>query len=107
MILGWATGRAEPAGVIGLALFTSLLGLMTASAAETVENRRLRRVCGVVAASAAVVLALGAWSLLSTRDGTPGERPDDTMVQQLEDAPAERPTAPRLPPVSAAVPASS
>ncbi|MEU6181277.1 hypothetical protein [Streptomyces coeruleorubidus] len=39
MILGWVTGRAEPAGVIGLALFTSLMALMTASAAETVEDR--------------------------------------------------------------------
>jgi hypothetical protein len=39
MVLGWATGRAEPAGVIGLALFTSLLALMTASAAETAEDR--------------------------------------------------------------------
>ncbi|MEU6181273.1 hypothetical protein [Streptomyces coeruleorubidus] len=68
---------------------------------------RLRRVGRVVATSAAVVLALGAWSLLSTRDGTPGEGPDDTMVQQLEDAPAERPTGPPLPPGSAAVPTSS
>lgn len=68
---------------------------------------RLRRVGRVVATSAAVVLALGAWSLLSTRDGTPSDRQDDTMVQQLEDAPADMPTAPRLPPGSTAVPTSS
>jgi hypothetical protein len=68
---------------------------------------RLRRVGRVIATSAAIVLALGAWSMLSTRAGTPSDRPDDTTVQQLEEAPGELPTATHLPPGFTAGPSSS
>ncbi|CAM5260608.1 hypothetical protein [Streptomyces griseomycini] len=58
---------------------------------------RLRRVGRVVGTAAAIALALGAWSQLSTGAGTPAEGPGDTVLQQSEDAPAELPTATSLP----------
>ncbi|MFI5571558.1 hypothetical protein ACIA6T_30300 [Streptomyces sp. NPDC051740] len=54
---------------------------------------RLRRVGRVVGTAAAIALALGAWSQLSTGAGTPAEGPGDTVLQQSEEMPAELPTA--------------
>ncbi len=65
---------------------------------------RLRRAGRVIATAAAITLALGAWSWLSTTGGTGGGQPGD-RVQQLEQAP---PSASPLPPVSTVtVPSSS
>jgi hypothetical protein len=58
---------------------------------------RLRRAGRVVLTAAAIALALGAWSQLSTGAGTPDEGPGDTVLQQSEEAPAELPTATSLP----------
>ncbi|CAL9355216.1 hypothetical protein SUDANB176_00556 [Streptomyces sp. enrichment culture] len=58
---------------------------------------RLRRIGRVVGTAAAIALALGAWSQLSTGAGTPAEGPGDAVLQQSEDAPAELPTATSLP----------
>ncbi|WP_231156049.1 hypothetical protein [Streptomyces sp. CNZ748] len=52
---------------------------------------RMRRVGRVVGTAAAIALALGAWSQLSTGAGTPAEGPGDTVLQQSEDAPATLP----------------
>ncbi|MFI8206554.1 hypothetical protein [Streptomyces sp. NPDC085937] len=52
---------------------------------------RMRRVGRVVGTAAAIVLALGAWSQLSTGAGTPAEGPGDSVLQQSEDAPATLP----------------
>lgn len=59
---------------------------------------RLRRVGRVVGTAAAIALALGAWSQLSTGAGTPAEAPGDTVLQQSEEMPAELPTATSLSP---------
>ncbi|KAB1139046.1 hypothetical protein F7R91_41275 [Streptomyces luteolifulvus] len=48
---------------------------------------RFRRVGRVVASTAAITLALGAWSWLSTGSGAPDDTPEDTLVQQLEEPP--------------------
>ncbi|MEQ8146299.1 hypothetical protein [Streptomyces sp. OP7] len=52
---------------------------------------RMRRVGRVVGTAAAIALALGAWSQLSTGAGTPAEGPGDSVLQQSEDAPASLP----------------
>ncbi|MEU2896587.1 hypothetical protein ACWC4E_22580 [Streptomyces sp. NPDC001273] len=58
------------------------------------RRARVRRVGRVVGTAAAIALALGAWSLLSTGAGTPVEGPGgDSVLQQSEVAPAELPTA--------------
>ncbi|KUO14780.1 hypothetical protein [Streptomyces dysideae] len=62
---------------------------------------RLRRAGRVTATAAAIALALGAWSLLSTNGGTPSDSPDAGTVQQLEEAPEELPMATDLPPDAA------
>lgn len=61
-------------------------------------HARLRRVGRVVGTAAAIALALGAWSLLSTGAGTPAEAPGDTVLQQSEEMPADLPTAASLSP---------
>ncbi|CAM5630088.1 hypothetical protein [Streptomyces pilosus] len=54
---------------------------------------KLRRTGRVAGTAAAIALALGAWSLLSTGGGTPVEGPGgDTVLQQSEVAPADVPT---------------
>jgi hypothetical protein len=58
---------------------------------------RLRRVSRVMVTAAAITLALGAWSWLSTSADTPDERPDGTIVQQVEDAPPGQSPATRFP----------
>ncbi|WP_406728972.1 hypothetical protein WJ438_36470 [Streptomyces sp. GD-15H] len=58
---------------------------------------RVRRVCRVIGTAAAIAVALGAWSLLSTGTGAPRQGPGDTVLQQSEDIPAELPTATSLP----------
>ncbi|WAU81428.1 hypothetical protein O1Q96_17550 [Streptomyces sp. Qhu-G9] len=58
---------------------------------------RLRRVGRVAATAAAIALALGAWSLLSTGGGLPRDTPDDTTVQRLEEAPGELSTSSHFP----------
>ncbi|EFE71320.1 MULTISPECIES: hypothetical protein [Streptomyces] len=58
---------------------------------------RLRRVGRVAGTAAAIALALGAWSLLSTGAGAPAGGPGDTVLQQSENVPAELPTATSLP----------
>jgi hypothetical protein len=62
---------------------------------------RLRRVGRVIVTAAAITLALGAWSWLSTSADAPGERPHGTIVQQMEDAPHGQSPATRFPPGSA------
>ncbi|GGS27408.1 hypothetical protein AB0E75_06615 [Streptomyces griseoviridis] len=54
---------------------------------------RLRRVARGLGAAAAVVLALTGWSQLTAGPGTPSGGPGDTVVERVEDAPAELPTA--------------
>ncbi len=57
------------------------------------RGAKLRRTGRVVGTAAAIALALGAWSLLSTGAGTPVEGPGgDTVLQQSEVAPADVPT---------------
>ncbi|MFD3731946.1 hypothetical protein [Streptomyces sp. NPDC058632] len=58
---------------------------------------RARRVCRVIGTAAAIALALGAWSQLSTGAGAPDQGPGDTVLQQSEDVPAELPTATSVP----------
>ncbi|MEU9207754.1 hypothetical protein AB0D27_07305 [Streptomyces sp. NPDC048415] len=58
---------------------------------------RFRRGVRVIATATAITLALLAWSQLSTRADTPHDGPGDT-VQQLDEAPADLPTATHLPP---------
>ena len=60
---------------------------------------KLRRVGRVVATAAAVGLALGAWSQLSTGAET-GHRPGESTVRQVEGATARLPTATPVPPAS-------
>ncbi|MFI0266540.1 hypothetical protein [Streptomyces luteogriseus] len=54
---------------------------------------RLRRAGRVIATVAAIGLALGTWSLLSTKAGAPSEEPGGGTVQQVEEAPDAIPTA--------------
>ncbi|MFE7901717.1 hypothetical protein ACFU3E_30295 [Streptomyces sp. NPDC057424] len=54
---------------------------------------RLRRIGRVIATVAAIGVAVGAWSLLSTTAGTPGEQQDVSTVQELEKLPDAVPTA--------------
>ncbi|MEU9351339.1 hypothetical protein AB0D65_10010 [Streptomyces griseoloalbus] len=67
---------------------------------------RLRRAGRVVLTAAAIALALGAWSQLSTGAGTPDEGTGDTVSQQSEEAPAGVPTA-TSPPSGIASPSPS
>lgn len=53
---------------------------------------RLRRTGRVIATVAAIGLALGAWSLLSTTAGAPGDEPGGSTVQEVEEAPDAIPT---------------
>ncbi|MFF1273206.1 hypothetical protein ACFVZC_07325 [Streptomyces marokkonensis] len=63
------------------------------------RRARLRRVGRVAGTAAAIALALGAWSQLSTGAGTPVEGPGgDSVLQQSEVAPADLPTATSEPP---------
>ncbi|MEU7470097.1 hypothetical protein AB0A94_16475 [Streptomyces sp. NPDC044984] len=74
---------------------------------EMDRRARLRRVGRVVGTAAAIALALGAWSQLSTGAGTPDGKPGDTVLQQSEEAPAELPTATSLSPELASPPPSA
>lgn len=74
---------------------------------EMDRRARLRRVGRVVGTAAAIALALGVWSQLSTGAGTPEEGPGDTVLQQSEEAPAELPTATSLPPELTSPPPSA
>ncbi|MEV7018346.1 hypothetical protein [Streptomyces sp. NPDC093991] len=58
---------------------------------------RLRRIGRVVGTAAAIALALGAWSQLSTGAGTPAEGPGDTVLQQSEEAPVTLPPGTSVP----------
>ncbi|MGW0613224.1 hypothetical protein [Streptomyces sp. NPDC002788] len=60
------------------------------------RRAKVRRVGRVVATAAAVALALGAWSQLSTGAGT-GSRPGEGTVRQVEGATARLSTATPLP----------
>ncbi|EFL29935.1 predicted protein [Streptomyces viridochromogenes DSM 40736] len=60
------------------------------------RRAKARRVGRVAATAAAVALALGAWSQLSTGAGT-GERPGTGTVRQVEGATARTPAATPLP----------
>ncbi|WP_030866727.1 hypothetical protein [Streptomyces sp. NRRL S-37] len=60
---------------------------------EMDRRARLRRAGRVAGTAAAIALALGAWSQLSTGAGTPAEAPGDTVLQQSEELPQELPTA--------------
>ncbi len=68
------------------------------------KARRIGRVAGT---AAAIALALGAWSQLSTGAGTPVEGPGEgNVLQQSEVAPAELPTATSEPPGDTSPPPS-
>lgn len=58
---------------------------------------RLRRIGRVVGTAAAIALALGAWSQLSTGAGAPAEGPGDTVLQQSEEAPVTLPPGASVP----------
>ncbi|MEV5169162.1 hypothetical protein AB0K66_31660 [Streptomyces werraensis] len=58
---------------------------------------RLRRIARVVGTAAAIALALGAWSQLSTGAGTPAEGPGGTVLQQSEEAPVTLPPGTSVP----------
>ncbi|MFI2511179.1 hypothetical protein [Streptomyces sp. NPDC018972] len=73
---------------------------------EMDRRARLRRVGRVVGTAAAIALALGVWSQLSSA-GTPDGEPGDTVLQQSEEAPAELPTATSLPPELTSPPPSA
>ncbi|MEU6912866.1 hypothetical protein [Streptomyces olindensis] len=60
------------------------------------RGAKARRVGRVVATAAAVALALGAWSQLSTGAG-PGHRPGTDTVRQVEGATARQPTTTPFP----------
>jgi hypothetical protein len=60
------------------------------------RRAKVRRVGRVAATAAAVALALGAWSQLSTGAGT-GHRPGETTVRQVEGATARLSTATPVP----------
>ncbi len=66
---------------------------------ELDRRAKVRRVGRVVATAAAVAVALGAWSQLSTGAG-PGNRPATGTVRQVEGATARLPTATPFPPGS-------
>ncbi|CAL9673914.1 hypothetical protein SUDANB1_07692 [Streptomyces sp. enrichment culture] len=66
---------------------------------ELDRRAKVRRVGRVVATAAAVALALGAWSQLSTGAGT-GDRPGESTVRQVEGATARLPTATPVPSAS-------
>ncbi|MEU3933099.1 hypothetical protein AB0E85_13825 [Streptomyces sp. NPDC029044] len=53
---------------------------------------RLRRAGRVIATVAAIGLALGAWSLLSTMAGAPSDGPGGGTVQEVGEAPGAVPT---------------
>lgn len=61
------------------------------------RRARLRRVGRVVGTAAAIALALGAWSQLSTGAGAPAEGPGDTVLQQSEEAPVTLPPGTSVP----------
>lgn len=63
------------------------------------RRAKVRRAGRVVATAAAVALALGAWSQLSTGAGA-GHRPGESTVRQVEGATARLPTATPLPSAS-------
>ncbi|MEU7721426.1 hypothetical protein [Streptomyces tibetensis] len=63
------------------------------------RRAKVRRAGRVAATAAAVALALGVWSQLSTGAGT-GHRPGASTVRQVEGATARLPTATPLPPAS-------
>ncbi|MFF6880370.1 MULTISPECIES: hypothetical protein [unclassified Streptomyces] len=63
------------------------------------RRAKVRRAGRVVATAAAVALALGAWSQLSTGAGT-GHRPGESTVRQVEGATARLPTATPVPSAS-------
>ncbi|MFD8226142.1 hypothetical protein ACFV16_18435 [Streptomyces massasporeus] len=63
------------------------------------RRSKVRRAGRVVATAAAVALALGAWSQLSTGAGT-GHRPGETTVRQVEGATARLSTATPVPSTS-------
>ncbi|MGJ3562171.1 hypothetical protein ACR6C2_44300 [Streptomyces sp. INA 01156] len=65
---------------------------------------RVRRVGRVIGTAAAIAVAVGAWSLLSTGACTARQEPGETVLQQSEDIPAELPTA-TSPPAGLASPA--
>lgn len=70
--------------------------LWAAPAWRDLDGRaRLRRAGRVIAAAAAVTLALGAWSWLSTSADAPGATPGDTVQQLEEAAPSATPLPPR------------
>ncbi|MET8893778.1 hypothetical protein [Streptomyces albogriseolus] len=58
---------------------------------------RLHRTGRVVGTAAAIALALGAWSQLSTGAGAPAEGPGDTVLQQSEEAPVTLPSRTSVP----------
>lgn len=60
------------------------------------RRARTRRVARLVATAAAVAVALGAWSQLSTGAGT-GSRPGEETVRQVEGATVRTPTASPFP----------
>ncbi|MEU3889736.1 hypothetical protein [Streptomyces sp. NPDC029041] len=60
------------------------------------RRAKVRRAGRVAATAAAVALALGAWSQLSTGAG-PGHRPGETTVRQVEGATARLATATPVP----------
>lgn len=69
----------------------------TAPAWRDLDGRaRLRRVGRVIATAAAIALALGAWSCLST-SGPASDGPGVTTVRQLEEASQGPPTAAPFP----------
>ncbi|MEV3971538.1 hypothetical protein AB0K68_25870 [Streptomyces sp. NPDC050698] len=63
------------------------------------RRAKARRAGRVVATAAAVAVALGAWSQLSTGAGT-GHRPGESTVRQVDGATARLPTATPLPSAS-------
>ncbi|MEV7891828.1 hypothetical protein ACWD3I_48335 [Streptomyces sp. NPDC002817] len=72
------------------------------------DNRaKLRRVGRVAVSAAAIILALGAWSWLSTSSDTPHNTPDNTLVQQLEEPLPELSPTTRFPPGAAVTSPSS
>ncbi|MER7895749.1 hypothetical protein ABTX62_06370 [Streptomyces sp. NPDC096046] len=59
---------------------------------------RFRRFGRLIATAAAIAVALGAWSWLSTTAGTPRTEPGGGTVQELETAPKAVPTPSPAPP---------
>lgn len=72
------------------------------------DNRaKLRRAGRVAVSAAAIILALGAWSWLSTSSDAPDNPPDDTLVQQLEEPLPELSPTTRFPPGTSVTSSSS